>query len=189
MNLTKASFGTVKRAQRAVAAIEMAMMMPMLVTLLLGGVDVSRYIILHQKTERIAYSIADIVAQSQSVSKHDLDDVLAAAAAIMEPFPFTAYGRVIISSVYRAADGSTQKTVWRYEGGGTLDRKSIIGNVNATATLPSNLILNTKDNAIVTEVYFKFEPFFPGAEVLVDGDIYKVAVYKPRLGLLTTPPT
>ena len=55
------------------------------------------------------------------------------------------------------------------------------------ATLPTGFTLNEKDNIIVAEVFYEYEPIAPG--LLFDkAAIYRRAIFKPRLGLLTADP-
>ena len=76
---------------------------------------------------------------------------------------------------------------WQYVGGGSLSRASLIGVVNGNATLPAGLTLNVKDNVIVAEVFYRPTPIFL-TESWAATEIYKSAIFKPRLGALTTPP-
>jgi Flp pilus assembly protein TadG len=173
--------------QCGVAATEFAIALPFLLALMLGGFELSRYVILHQKLEKVAYTIADVVSQSDTVTIAQLDQAVTAATTIMEPNPFAPNGVVFISSVYKS--GTDEPTVrWQYSGGGSLTRTSSIGTLNAIATLPNSLTLNDKDNIIIAEVFYNYAPFLSGGIFADDVEIYKVTIFKPRLGALTTPP-
>ena len=169
-----------------IAATEFALALPVLVIMLLGALDLTRFMLFHQKIERISYSTADVVAQAQSVSSTELNNILKAAAQIMLPAPFAAQGVVIISSVYKPP-GQPTTIRWQYKGGGSLERTSKVGLTNGTPTLPAGLTLNDRDNVIVAETYYMFTPMFAGSAVPAQ-EIYRRAVFKPRLGALTTPP-
>ncbi len=172
---------------RGIAATEFAVALPFLLLLMLGGMELSRYVIMHQKLEKVAYTVADVVSQSDSVTVAQLDQAVLAAATIMEPYDFSPSGVVFISSVYKS--GANAPTVrWQYSGGGVLSRTSQIGVVGANAVLPNGLTLNDKDNVIIAEVFFSYEPFLAGGIFADDVDLYKVTIFKPRLGALTTPP-
>lgn len=173
--------------QRGVAAVELALVFPILLVLFLGGMDMTRYLLYHQKVERITFSIADIVSQSSSITKVQMNDIVLAAGQIMQPFNFGAYGVVIVSSVYKDPAQAYPSIRWQYTGGGTLARTSKIGIVNGTPSLPNGLTLNDKDNVIITETYYVFSPTF-NSGVVPAGDLYKVSVYKPRLGALLSLP-
>lgn len=168
------------------AAVEFAIALPMLALLFLGGFETSRYILLHQKVEKVAYTVSDVVSQSESVTQSQLDQIYTAAEQIMQPYSFGVDGRVMVSSVYK--DGAASPTVrWQYAGGGTLSRSSQIGAVGSIATLPEGLTLNASDNIIIAEVYYRYHPVL-GGTAIVENDIYKTAIFKPRLGALITTP-
>lgn len=144
--------------------------------------------ILSQRVDRIAYSVTDIVTQSEMVTLDDLDNIMLAAGQLMEPFPFDAQGVVVVSSVYKPA-GQATRISWQYAGGGSLIRDSRLGTAGSTPLLPNGLTLNDNDNVIIAEVYYAFTPLFINAGILSAGDLYRVAIYKPRLSPLITPPT
>lgn len=169
-----------------IAAVEFALVLPILLLLFLGGFELSRFLLIHQKVDRIAYTIADVVTQSTVVTNNQINQILSATIQIMNPFSFTDEGIVILSSVYQS--GSNPSTVrWQRSGGGTLSRSSQIGMPSGNATLPVELTLNDKDNVIISEVYYRYTPVL-SAGILSPQDIYKTAIFKPRLGALTTPP-
>ncbi len=78
---------------------------------------------------------------------------------------------------------------WQYSGGGTLPSKlSKIGTTGGIAALPNGLTLNANDNVIISEVYYQFKPLFLSDTLFNAGTVYRVAIYKPRLSPLVTPP-
>ena len=52
--------------------------MPVLIGMTLGGVEISRFVLLHQKLERVASSVADLTSQSQSLALTDIDNIMSA---------------------------------------------------------------------------------------------------------------
>ena len=176
------------RTRRGIAAVEFALTMPIWATFLLGTIDGSYCLMVNEKVDRIAYSVTDIVTQYQTVSIANLNDIILAAGQLMQPFNFSNNGFVIVSSVFQPATG--QPIIeWQYKGGGTLTQSSRIGNTNGAASLPNGLTLNPNDNVIISEVYYNFTPLFLNANLFHANLVYRVAVYKPRLSPLVTPPT
>ena len=172
---------------RGVAAIEFAIALPFIMLLTLGGFEMTRQIIINQKLEKSCFTISDIVTQSQTVTKAQLAQTMMAAEEIMMPYDFPNDGLVIVTSVTKAV-GATPKVSWQYTGGGKLSATTKIGAVGAVATLPNGLVLNDKDNIIISEIFYHYTPFFQGFSVFTSPILYKVIVFKPRLGTLTTPP-
>lgn len=176
------------RAQEGLAYLEFAISLPFLLALLLGSVEVTRYILIAQKVEKTAISISDVVAQSETIGTTELNSIIPAAAQIMNPYTFTTNGYVIISSVTQTGTPSVSnppKVKWQYKGGGTWVQPSQVGSLGATATLPTGFSLADKDNVIITEVFYNYAPLIVGNKVISGGSIYKVGVFKPRLGDLS----
>jgi TadE-like protein len=174
------------RCTRGVAAVEFALLLPLLMTMLLGSFEIMRYIIASQKLDHIAFTSADVVAQETSITNAQINDIMSAAVEIMEPFPFGDVGVVIVSSVQ---DDPVRGPVvrWQITGGGTLVRDSEIGETGDDATLPRDLILNDGDNVIIAEVFYMYTPVIT-EDYFGTRENYKYAIYKPRYGALTTPP-
>lgn len=174
--------------ERGTAALEFALSLPIWILLLIGTSDAAYMMIVTQRVDRIAYSVTDIVAQSEMVTNTDINNILLAASQLMEPFSFGSEGVVIISSVYKPS-GQAMKISWQRTGGGTLARTSKVGIAGGAPVMPSGLTLSDNENVIIAEVYYDFKPMFLNAGILSRGDVYRVAIYKPRLSPLITPPT
>ena len=176
------------RNDRGVSAIEFALLAPILSTLFIGCIEVTFMIWSTQKAEKLAVTMADVIAQSQNVSKADIDALTGSVDKIMDPFPFGEDGAVFISSVYRAQGDAVAKVNWQCPHIGNLEVASKVGEKGDDAVLPSGFTLAERDNVIVAEVFYKYKPLAPG--VLFDDQvIYRRALFKPRLGALTNPPT
>ena len=184
-------------AERGVAALEFALTLPIWITMLLGVSDGTYSLLVHEKADRIAYTVTDIVTQYQTITKTQLADVVQAAQQLMNPFNFSTNGVVIITSVYKSASVAYPTICWQYTGGGSISRSSKVGASNgatsctsgAQAVLPNGLTINDNENVVISEVYYQFVPMFLSAGLFTNSDIYRVAVYKPRLSPLITPPT
>ena len=178
------------RRRDGVAAMEFALLAPLLLLMGFGAFEVTRYLLVEEKSDKIAYIIADVIAQdtTTTLTLSELNDVMAAATKIMDPFPFGASGYVIVSSVSRTGSTNPMKVAWQYKGGGTMVRPSKVGVVNGTAVLPGNMSIADKENVIVVEVYYMYTPLFAAGYVNAL-ELYRTAIFKPRLGALTTAPT
>ncbi|HET6160479.1 MAG TPA: TadE/TadG family type IV pilus assembly protein [Dongiaceae bacterium] len=172
-----------------VAAIEFAILAPMLVTLLIGCLEVTFKIWSTQKAEKLSVTLSDVVAQSQSVTSSDLTQLTGAVDKIMDPFPFGSKGKVIISSVYVAQDDTIAKVNWQcsYPVDGTYEAESKFGLEGDDAALPTGFTLAPRDNVIVAEVFYQYDPIAPGL-MFDTSTIYRRAMFKPRLGALTVDP-
>lgn len=188
--------------RRGVAAVEFALTLPIWLALLVGTSDMTYFLLVNERTDRIAYSVTDIVTQYSTLTIANLKDIFTAAPQLMKPIAFGSKGVVIVTSVYKAT-GGVPRICWQYNSSisgtssGSLVRGSKVGTKNAAtdcklgalATLPHGLVINDNDNIIISEVFYRFDPLFVSAGFLAAQDIYRVAIYKPRLSPLIKIPT
>ena len=184
-----------RRNNRGVAAIEFALLLPMLILLMVGSLEVTFKIWATQKAEKLSVTLADVIAQSQEVTTSDLSSLVSAVDKIMEPFPFGEDGVVIISSVYLPPPPEDEEVGepivnWqrKFREDGGLDAESKIGDEDEDAVLPVGFDMYERENCIVAEVFYKYTPIMPG--LLFDEAVtYRRSFFKPRLGALTDDPT
>jgi hypothetical protein len=153
-----------RSGKSGVAAVEFALTMPIWITLLLGVCDGAYCMLVNERTDRIAYTVTDVVTQYQVISIADLNDITLAAGQIMQPLEFDNKGTVVISSVHKPT-GEAPIIKWQYKGGGTLNKSSLVGSVGGAPTLPNGLTLNDNDNVIISEVFYNFTPLFIASEL------------------------
>jgi len=180
-----------KRDQEGIALVEFALSIPLLLALLMGAIEVTRYILIEQKVEKVAVTISDVVAQGTTISNSQLGIIIDAASQVMLPYSFGSNGYVIITSVTQTgAPGVNNPPMvnWQYNGGGTLKPvpSSTIGTPNNAANLPVGFTMADKDNIIITEAFYNYTPLLANNGILNNNLIYKSAIYKPRLGTLST---
>lgn len=137
------------RDKRGISAVEFAMLLPLMVTLYLGGVEVSQAVAIDRKVTLIARTVADLIAQVTSVNSTDMTDILAASAAVVAPYPDTKL-KIVVSRV--DIDGSSvAKVIWSKTKNGSARA------VNSTVTLPSALtVANT--SLIWAETSYDYKP-------------------------------
>ena len=163
--------------------MEFALALPLIMGMLLGGVEVTRYILIVQKVEKVSTTVSDIVAQQSTIGTTQLNQLIVAAGQVMKPYTFGNNAYVIISSVYQT--GTNPPVVkWQYTGGGTWVHSSHVGFTGSTATLPTGFTLTDKENVIIAEVFYIYQPIF-GSQILHESSLYKYAIFKPRLGDLS----
>ena len=75
--------------RKGVSALEFAIVLPIMVTLYLGGVEVSTALTLYRKVTHVTSAISDLVTQAKTISNTDMTNILDAAASIITPFDAT----------------------------------------------------------------------------------------------------
>lgn len=69
-----------------IAAVEFAMIVPILLAMYLGTIEISTGITVNKRVARVSSTVADLVTQQSTVTKGTLDDILEIGAAIMQPY-------------------------------------------------------------------------------------------------------
>jgi Flp pilus assembly protein TadG len=96
--------------RRGVSAVEFALLLPVMLTLYLGGTEVTQGITIKRKTTIVTRAIGDLVAQSSTITNTQMTNILGAAASIVAPYP-VADLKIVVSSV--SIDGAgVAKIVW-----------------------------------------------------------------------------
>lgn len=179
------------RSQGGLAYLEFAIALPFMMALLMGAIEVSRYIIIAQKVEKTCFTLSDVISQGKTIATTDLDNMIYASSQVMLPYTMGANGFVIVSSVKQTgaySAGNPAKVDWQYVSSGvngSWTQPSQVGQIGGTATLPSAMTLNDKDNVIVTEIFYSYRPLITTNGVISAATIYKSSVFKPRLGDLS----
>ncbi len=74
------------RSRRGVSLLEFALIAPILVTFYFASVELSVMLSVDRKATQVASTIGDLVAQDDVINQDEINDVFAAAAAVMEPW-------------------------------------------------------------------------------------------------------
>ena len=182
------------RDRRGIAALELALLAPVLMLLVTATLDVVRYTGLVLTLNRTAANVSDVATQFDKlragmtvVRGNEVGVLFLAAADVARPVDVMAGGTVIISSVADMGQGS--RVMWQQQQG-TVTASSQIGLPGAVAALPAGFTQQPGDNAIFTEIFYRFTPFLLSWPWLGSGGssivLYTRAVYQPRLGTLTS---
>ncbi len=169
--------------QRGVAMVEFALILPLLVLVTFGGFEMTRYILLNQKLDKAASSVADLTAQEKTLAQSDVDVILDVTPQLLAPFEYTTNGRTIVTSVSHHTVGGT--TVNWQRGTGALPATSQIGTPGGYATMPAGFIMQDGETVISTEIFYQFQAVVM-PRMLPQRTLYKVAIVKPRLATLDT---
>lgn len=165
---------------RGGAMVEAAFVVPIIIMLLLAGFEIARLTLLHQKLDRAASAMADLVSQSEDLNQAQLNDMFNSIVHVMEPFEFGAKGLVIVSSIGR--DGSNPTTMfWQQSGGGTMSATSQVGTAGNPPSLPAGFTVRPGEGLIVAEIYYDYSPYIFW-DIVTAHQLYHRAYFRPRYG-------
>ena len=135
--------------ERGMSAVEFALLLPLMLTLYLGAVEVSQGIGADRKVTLTARTIGDLVSQVSSMGNADMTNALNASSAVMAPFPISNL-KVTVSSVIIDANGKATVD-WSDTLNGTARAKG------STVTLPT--ALNVANSSLIwSEVQYTYKP-------------------------------
>lgn len=145
-----AQIGALARDPRGVSAVEFALLAPLMISLYLGGSEISQAVSIDRKVSLTARAVADLTAQGTTISDTEMANILKAGAAVVAPYSASLL-KVVISSVKIDAN-SIAKIAWS-----DATTNAVARSKNQTVTLPTALtVANT--SVIWAEVTYDFTP-------------------------------
>jgi Flp pilus assembly protein TadG len=166
------------RDQRGIAAVEFALILPFMLTLYLGIVELSKGYMASQRMTLVARTLADLVAQQQqlqtggttNITDSIMSNIFGASAAIMAPYATTkltmTVSQVLLSN---KSDGTCcqAKTDWTIaNNGGTARPCQVLTPSNAapvsTTTMPTGFTGSPSQPGpiVVADVTYQYIPGF-----------------------------
>lgn len=139
------------RENRGISAVEFALLVPIMVTLFIGGTELTQGITIKRKTTIATRTIADLVAQDTSITNAEMTAIFAATSSVLAPYP-AANLKLIVSSVAIAQNGNAT-IVWSDANGGAVART-----VGSPVTLPDGLNAFTNTTLIWAEAEYTYTP-------------------------------
>lgn len=139
------------RENRAVSAVEFALVLPVMLTIYLGGVEITQGITIKRKTTIVTRTIGDLVAQDTSITNSEMNAIMSATTSVMAPYP-TNNLQIIVSSV--AIDGNNNATIaWSDASGGATAHSP-----GSPVTLPPGLNQFPNTTLIWAEARYSYTP-------------------------------
>jgi Flp pilus assembly protein TadG len=141
---------------RGVAAIEFLMIMPLMLMLCFGIIQVSSGLTVDRKVSQTARTLSDLISQASSITDTDISNAFTTSLATMSPYSnSTGLLKETISQVYVDPVTTTGKVKWsRASGTGALPHAC-----NEVVAVPPSLLV-PGTYLIFSEVKYDFTPAF-----------------------------
>ncbi|MDX2177941.1 MAG: TadE/TadG family type IV pilus assembly protein [Bryobacteraceae bacterium] len=138
------------RDRRGLAALEFALMAPMMVLVLFGSIELTELLATNRRAENTAAAVADVISRDTEVSDDEVSDLWTAATALM--FPNSAAPlQMRVSSV--EIDSETEATVLWSEGHNGYSARA----VGSTIDLPAGMMV-PGTSVVVAETKYRYNP-------------------------------
>ena len=137
----------IRAARDGMAAVEFALILPAMLALLFGGLEVTNVLIVRADVSNITSTAADLIAQESSVSDADMTNVFSALSALIYPYA-TSGAKIVITSVVDDGKGGG-KVAWSDAYNGTAHT------AGTAMTVPAGLI-TTGGSIVVSEVTYSY---------------------------------
>lgn len=150
------------------ALLETALLMPILITLLIGCYDLGQGITMNQKTVASSQIIGDLISRNRTVIMDDLQDIVRAGELAFEPYSIAPFGYDIVSVQFDSSGNAV--VLWR-----------VTENMprNDAALESAEGLVAEGDGMVIVSVRYRYDPFFTGF-VVPEINMQEVAFFKGR---------
>jgi Flp pilus assembly protein TadG len=140
------------RNDDATAAIEAGFLMPVLLIILCGMIDMGAAVVTNLKVTNSAQMVSDLVSRGVTVTTGEINDAVVAGRMALAPYDTTAYGVDIVGIQFVGTNRvPTQR--WR-------DTRNMTANDDVLANSAG---LGLQDEGVIAvTVTFTYEPYFSG---------------------------
>ena len=166
------------RCERGNAVVECAFVLPLMLLLSVGVVEVTNLLRLDRKVVAAAQTAADLVTQRRDVNDAQLNDILRAAELIFEPFPSAGHSVGIVGVRYDPDTGNPAVDWTKTKNGGS---------VPEAVTLSTGLGA-PGEGVVVVRVTYTYTPMFFDF-IMGSTEIEETAVLRPRRSSFVEGPT
>lgn len=137
------------KGKEGVAAVEAAMIFPLMLMIFLGVFDAGNAILANQKTVRASQVVADLITRKSIVSASDVTEAMDAGRLALEPLDSSSYGVDIVS--VRFDEDSNSSIEWRE----TLNMGSVPDALSAVSALEDE-----DEGVVMVSVTYVYTPLF-----------------------------
>jgi Flp pilus assembly protein TadG len=146
-----ARLGRFAAERRGLAAVEFAMLLPMMLTLFLGSVEVTTGIAIQRKVTLTAHALADLSSQFTVIADADMSNILSASSDVIAPYAAAKLQSVVSELSISSAGQAT--VVWSATLNGTART------VGSTVSVPSGLAV-PNSYLLLGEASYSYNPTY-----------------------------
>lgn len=138
------------RDERGSAAVDMIVLLPIMLMVFIGVVELTSVLRLDRKVVAAAQTTADLITQRREVDAADLNDILRAAELILEPYAPAGHTIGIVGVQYDEDSGDPEVLWTRSKNGGSVpDALAVAAGLGAKG-----------EGVVVVRVTYNYTPVF-----------------------------
>lgn len=145
-----ARFRRLARDRRGLAALEFALIAPMMVMVLFASIELTELLACNRRTENTAASVADVISRDTVITDDEVDDLWTAASALM--FPNSATPMQMRVSSVQIVSATEARVLWSEGHNGYAPRGA-----DSMVTMPAGMMI-PGTSVILSETAYRYEP-------------------------------
>jgi Flp pilus assembly protein TadG len=173
-----------------VAAVEFALIVPFMVALFMGAVEMSQAVTVNRRVTQVGSTAGDLVARFNSnITSTDIESIMKVSGYLIAPYPKTRLkiDVSVVSSTSASATDTKQKWICKFDT--SVSTTAVTCTCpNSAYTLPATGMVTTADSVVIANVSYGYKPnlfdyFMKGTFGASAGGVYTMSetVYlKPR---------
>jgi Flp pilus assembly protein TadG len=145
------------RDSRGVAAVEFALLLPILMLLYFGVVELTQGIMAQQRTGHVAATVGDLVSQSSTLTNADVADIFGVGGEVMYPYPTTSL-KLRVSVLTDDPKGKVTVTWSQASGMTALGKGSTVSGLPTNVVVPGESVVMSESQYTYTSVFGQIMP-------------------------------
>lgn len=170
-----------RRSDRGVAAVEFAMILPIMFFMFVGSVEFSQAITVDRRVTQIASSTADLVAREKSLTGAQMLGIMNIINQLIKPYDGTRLALTVTSVAASASDATDTRVQWTCNHNGGVSTYT----ANQTFPLPTGIV-EVGTSVIVTDVTYNYTPLIFNYFITTAFNLQERFYLKPRLSTSVT---
>lgn len=172
MTFSLKSIARFSRDRRGLAALEFALIAPMMITVLFGSIELTELLATNRRSENTAASVADVISRDTVIEDDEINDLWSAANALMYPNSATPL-KIRVSSV-QIITASQAKVLWSDGHNGYAARSA-----GSTVPLPAGMMI-PGTSIVIAETSYRYTPPI-GVFLDIAFDLNHIEYRRPRV--------
>ena len=157
-----------RAAREGVAAVEFALILPILVTLFIGAVELSQAVTVDRRVTQVANTTGDLVARAEKgIPTSEINDIMLVGKYLMKPYKQQNINITITAVMSSSSDPLSGSVSWKctYSGTDTAANCQCFNPGAVAYTIKAGLT-GTSDTVLVSEAKYNYEPYIFGDKFL-----------------------